>query len=196
MRFPSPQPRTISAPRISKAKKELGMVTLLLLLSVALILIQQIEFRIIYAQGQATIEIDYSVFTIILRKDKNPKKARNRARILASLIRPTGFLTKRSSLTLKELTLPIDKNDPGSAILKDRYFKLTVLSALSLLSFFTSSITLYEGSLDTTPTGDHFVSPTVDLAVKCRLYHIFYSGLLFLIEYIKRNEKNGRKQNE
>ena len=50
------------------------MVILLLLLSVVLILIQQIEFRILYANGQATIEIDYSIFTIILRKDKKSKK--------------------------------------------------------------------------------------------------------------------------
>lgn len=173
------------------------IISFILFLVLFLLVMQHLEVRVLFENGTGRAEIDYSFFTVILKNDsKKRKKHKNRAKTAAAMIRPLGFITKRSSIEIRELTLPLDKENPSSAALKDGYFRTAVIASLSVLSFFSTEILLYDNSLNTTPTGDYYERPTVDIAVKCRLYHIFFSGFLFLVEYIKRNEKNVRKQNE
>ena len=173
------------------------MAALLLVFAFVLILVQKLELRLLLENGQTILEIDYSVFTVILKKDtKSRKKSKNRTKSALAMLRPIRFLSKKSSFTLRNIDLPINKATPSTAALKTGYLHSAIIGALSLLSFFSSEISLYENSINTSEIGDYHQYPTLDFTVECRLFHIFYSLFLFLIEYIKRNEKNGRKQNE
>ena len=172
------------------------MASLLLLLALILLLIQELELRFILMNGEGSIEIDYSVFTLILKSDKKRKKrAKSIRRAAPAMLRPVRFLAKRSSLTVKRINLVSDPSHPMDAALGYGYLGSVIIGTLSLLSIF-SDVSLYENALSVSGSDEYHEHPTADIAIRCRLFHIFSFGFIFLIEYIKRNVKNGRKQNE
>ena len=174
------------------------MAGIIIFFSVSLIIlilfIQKITFGIIYEDG-FRLEIEYSLFSLILKYKKDEKKRKKPPInvIVPSLKRPIQFLSERAELNIAKFRFETQELAPDRFSVRYR----NVFSLFSALTAYLSrkfkKLTIEDDALLFSTDTDGKRDFEIDLKLSCSLYAAFSAilqfAVLFAVNYARQNAK-------
>lgn len=176
------------------------IIFLLLFTSLCLIVMQQLNIRIIIIDGYR-IEFDYSFIKLILKSNshkssKTQKKHKSNAkkrRILNPILSFIKALVSRSEIVLNKLQICTSNAEPKSHAIATSIIKFALSPFLFYLSDNSKKFKVSDRAVVLCNSHDPFQPITLDLSIKTTLFGFIYSATVFSYEILKRKIEDIKK---
>jgi len=158
--------------------------TLVFLVSLLFIITKTTIVNIRY-EKELQIELHFIIFALFLKqKERKKTKKRPPLRFYSSLLKRILFLTKRSDIEIKKLSVPINKEpDHVKAFTLPYLFLGGEALILAYFSSFARKLKARDNSF--TLISDKESSPLIDIKLKTELYNLLFCAILLSFDLIK-----------
>ena len=179
------------------------LLAFILIILLLFIIVQTVSVRITYTH-EVIIDIDFTLFALVLYPSRNKKQTKrnksgyqNRIRnnfIKAHAIkRGLEFLFRRSRVTVHDINVPERSLDPAKIAVRSQNKSSLVLIFLTYLSLKSDSLVAEDDSFVYLEKSDAEKRPLIDLTLISSFFNTVIALSIILLEIKKRKRRQVRK---